>query len=146
MFVADEARVGVGFPVARARLEVLARSDALARVSRDAYSGAPGVSRLVSVTFVDLAVRADSVILGVRWNAAGPDGVPFPALDANITLTADGGQATVLRLEGACRLPDAAPGPQPAAVIMNRAAMATVHSFVGRLADAIACPAGADQF
>jgi hypothetical protein len=143
MFIADEALLGIGFPVARARLEILARDGSLAGMSRAAYGGAPGVSGLVSVSFVDLAVRPDSVVLGVRWTAAGLCGEPFPALDANITLTADGGQATMLRLEGAYRPPQDVPGEQPDAVIMDRCAAAAISGFVGRVAEAIACPADA---
>jgi hypothetical protein len=46
----------------------------------------------------------------LRWNAIGPGGRLFPALDANITLTAHGEQATWLRLAGAYRPPLGAAG------------------------------------
>ncbi|HLX52033.1 MAG TPA: hypothetical protein VKS82_27215 [Streptosporangiaceae bacterium] len=138
MFIAGEARLEVDFPIATARLEDLARGSSLASVSGAAYGGVPGVSGLVSVSFLDLVVREDSVVLGVRWNAAGPGGALFPALDANIILTADGERATVLRLEGAYR---AFPG-ELDSVTPDQMATATIRSFVAGLARAIACPAG----
>jgi hypothetical protein len=137
MFIAEEAYLAVGFPAARARLEKLAQGSGLACASRAAYGGAPEASGLVSVCVVDLVVRDDSVTLGVRWNAAGPGGALFPALDANIVLTADGGRATVLRLVGAYRAAQDAPD----SPITDRVT-ATIRRFVGGLADAIVCPAG----
>lgn len=137
MFIADEARLEVGFAVATARLENLARGGSLACVSRAAYGDVPGMSGLVSVSLVDLMAREDSVVLGVRWNAAGPGGGPFPALDANIILTADGEQATVLRLEGAYRVSPE----EPDSGTPDQAAAAAIRGFVTGLAKAIACPA-----
>lgn len=111
MFVAHEVRLGVGFPVALASLRNLATGCSLTGASRDAYGetitsltragpvgATPGVSRLVSVSFVDPVMREGSATLGMRWNADGPGGGLFPALDANVILTADGEQASVLRL------------------------------------------------
>jgi hypothetical protein len=154
MFVADEARLEIGFPVALARIENLTRSGSLTGASADTYDetvttlirvgpmGATrGMSRLVSVSFVDIVTHGDSAILGMRWNAAGPGGGLFPALDANIILTADGAQACLLRLEGTYRPPLGALGARLDAAIMNRIASATIRGFVGRVADAIAHPA-----
>jgi hypothetical protein len=154
MFVADQARLEAGFPVALARLQNLARGSSLTGVSADIYGAAMaglvrdvpagaihGVSRLVSVSFVDVVTRDDSAVLGVRWNAAGPGGEPFPVLDANIILTADGEQASLLRLEGTCRPPLGPPGARLDAAIMNRVATAAIHSFVSHIAGAIAHPA-----
>jgi hypothetical protein len=155
MFVADQARLEVGFPVALARLENLARGSSLTGASRDIYDEAVtalirvgplgatrGVSRLVSVTFVDLVTRNDSAILGIRWNAVGPGGGLFPAFDANIVLTADGERASLLRLEGTYRPPLGLLGARLDMAIMNRVAVATIRSFTGRVASAIAHPAG----
>jgi hypothetical protein len=158
MFVAHEVRLDVGFPVALASLHNLARGCSLTGASRDAYGetiaslirvgplgATPGMSRLVSVSFIDPVTREDSATLGMRWTAAGPGGGLFPALDANLTLTADGGQASVLRLEGAYRPPLGALGARLDAVIMNRIAMATIRGFTGRVADAITYQADAAQ-
>jgi hypothetical protein len=158
MFVTREVRLDVGFPVALACLQKLARGCSLTGASRDAYGETiaslmrvgplgttPGVSRLVSVSFLDPVTRADSSVLGMRWNAVGPGGGLFPALDANIVLTADGGQASVLRLEGAYRPPLGALGARLDAVIMNRIATATIRGFTDRIADAITCQADAAE-
>jgi hypothetical protein len=155
MFVAHEVRLGVGFPVALASLRNLATGCSLTGASRDAYGetitsltragpvgATPGVSRLVSVSFVDPVMREGSATLGMRWNADGPGGGLFPALDANVILTADGEQASVLRLEGAYRPPLGALGARLDAVIMNRIATATIRGFIGRVADAITHQAG----
>jgi hypothetical protein len=156
MFVAHEVRLDVSFPVALACLRNLACGCSLTGASRDAYGETitslmrvgpvgttPGVSRLVSVSFVDPVTREGSAILGMRWNAAGPGGGLFPALDANIVLTADGDQTSVLRLEGAYRPPLGALGARLDAVIMNRIAAATIRGFTGRVADAIIVQADA---
>jgi hypothetical protein len=97
MFVAYEVRLEVGFPVALASLRNLATGCSLTGASRDAYDetitslmrvgpvgATPGVSRLVSVSFVDPVMREGSAILGMRWNADGPGGGLFPALDAGV--------------------------------------------------------------
>lgn len=158
VFVADETRLPVGFPVALARLVNLTRGGSLVSASRDAFSegvtglvrvgplgAAPGLSRLVTVSFLDMVTRGESAVLGLRWTAAGPGGRLFPALDANITLTPDGEQATVLRLEGAYRPPLGAVGARLDTAIMNRVATATMRSFVRRVADAIVHPASSAQ-
>lgn len=156
MFVADEVRLPVSFPVALARLVNLTHGSSLVQASEHAYGegyaglvrvgplgAAPGVSRLVAVSFVDVATQDESAVLGLRWNVTGPGGRLFPALDANITLTADGEQETWLRLAGAYRPPLGALGTRLDAVIMNRVAAATMHSFVRRVAEAIVQPATA---
>lgn len=68
------------------------------------------MSTLVQVHFRDLVTREGSAVLALRWEAAGPRGGLFPALDADITLTPAGEQATVLELAGAYRPPLGAAG------------------------------------
>ncbi len=158
VFVADETRLAVSFPVVYARLVNLTRGSSLVSAADDAigdgYTGlarvgpagpAPGVSRLVTVSFLDPVMAGETAVLGLRWTATGPGGRLFPALDANITLTADGEQATWLRLAGAYRPPLGALGVRVDAVIMNRVAAATMRSFVRRVAEAIVHPAAATE-
>ena len=158
VFVADETRLAVTFPVVYARLVNLTRGSSLVSAADDAigdgYTGlarvgpagpAPGVSRLVTVSFLDPVMTGETAVLGLRWTATGPGGRLFPALDANITLTADGEQATWLRLAGAYRPPLGALGARVDAVIMNRVAAATMRSFVRRVAEAIVHPAAATE-
>jgi hypothetical protein len=55
------------------------------------------MSRLVTVRFGDLVVHADFAVAAMRWEAAGPGGGLFPALDADIKLTRAGQDVTVSR-------------------------------------------------
>ena len=156
MFVSDDVLLEVSFAAAQARLANLARGGVLARVSEEAYgdevtglvrvgplSSAPGVSRLVQVRFRDLVTREDSAVLTLRWEAIGPGGGLFPALDADITLTPAGEQATALSLAGAYRPPLGALGAGLDRAVLRRVATATTRRFLSRIADAIAHPAPA---
>jgi hypothetical protein len=118
VFVGGEVSLGVTFTVARARLAKLARGGSLLSVSEDAYNGgitglvrigplgsAPGLSRLVQVRFRDLTERSDSAGLALRWEAIGPGGGLLPVLDADITLSPSGKQATLLTLAVVYRPP-----------------------------------------
>lgn len=152
MFVAEEIRLPVGLPTAQARLANLSLST-LCRMSQESYDetatgqlvvgplgAVPGLSRRVSVSFVDLVTRPGQAVLGMRWHAAGPGGRLFPALDANIVLTAEGTDATVLRVEGVYRPPLGALGARLDQAVLNRVATATIRSFVARVTDAIVHP------
>jgi len=144
-----------GFPALYVRLGKLADGGLLLRVSNDAYS--EGVTALVhggpvrhlpgrGLTGVRLGELTDRTVqhscarLPLRWETTGPTG-QFPVLDADITLTAAGEDATVLALTGAYRLPPglAARAGQQA---VQQCAAATIHRFLARLACAIAHPAG----
>lgn len=68
---------------------------------------------LLDVSFAAAQARLASLARGgslLRREAAGPYGRLFPALDADITLTPAGQQATVLELAGAYRPPLGAAG------------------------------------
>jgi hypothetical protein len=153
MFVAQEARLAVPLSAAQPRLSNLIRSGRLVRASEEAYhdgvagvirvgpAGSPGLSRVVHARFRELVTRGEAVMLTLRWEVTGPGGGLFPALDADITLTADGDQATLLRMDGAYRPPLGAVGALLDQAILHRVAAATIRSFVGRVADAIVNPA-----
>lgn len=154
VFVGSEVTVDVGFDVARTRLVRLIRGGSLLAASQDAYGEGmaglarvgpfgpgPGVSRLVEVKFGELATRAGAVTVALRWEAIGPGGGLFPALDADLTLARDGAEAAVLRLAAAYRPPLGAVGGQLDRMVLHRVAAATVQGFLGRLAGAIARPA-----
>ena len=109
VFLGAKIRLDVGFNAARARLANLARGGLLRRASHDAYDklgtglarigplgAAPGMSRLVAVRFSDMAIHEDFAIAAMRWEAIGPGGALFPALDADIKLTPAGEDATML--------------------------------------------------
>ena len=100
-----------------------------------AGAGAPGLFRLAGVRSRDLAAGENSAALALRWEALTPDGGLFPALDANLTLTQTGDQASLLALTGTYRLPATAPG----TAIVNLAAAATIPAFLTRVATRIVC-------
>lgn len=105
---------------------------------------APGMSRLVQAHFRDLMIREGSAALTLRWKTAEPGGGLFPALDADITLTPAGDQASLLKLAGAYRPPLRALG---AGLDRARSCTgwlpATTRTFMNRVAGGIAHPAGA---
>jgi hypothetical protein len=81
------------------------------------------------------------VRLPLRWQATGPGGTLFPALDADLTLSPAGEETAVLTLAGVCRLPDqAGAGLDPA--IVRCFADVTIRRFMARLACALTHPAG----
>jgi hypothetical protein len=47
-----------------------------------------------------MAVHRDFASMAIRWEATGPGGALFPALDADLKLTPAGEQATMLAVRG----------------------------------------------
>lgn len=151
MFVREEARLDVGFEVARDRLSKLdqwfltASNDAyseeitgLARVGPGAT--APGWSKLVEVRFQSLAAHDGYAGLALRWEARGLGGRLFPVLDADLTLTPEAANSTTLTLSGAYRPPLGSVGAELDRLILHRVAEATIRNFLRRVATALACP------
>ena len=102
---------------------------------------APGLSRLVAVRFTDMAVHEDFAIVAIRWEATGPGGALFPALDADLKLTPAGDQATMLAVSGAYRPPLGGLGAGLDRVLLHRVAQATIRAFTHQIGAAIAHPA-----
>jgi hypothetical protein len=158
MFVGDEVTLGLSFRAAQARLANLAHGGLLTRASEGAYGDGlaglirvgpmgtvPGASKLVEVRFRDLVIHDHTALLTLRWEAAGPGGALFPALDADFTLTSAGEQATRLTLAGAYRPPLAGLGGGLDSAILHRVATATIRSLLSRVAAALAGPEGASE-
>ena len=156
VFISNEVLLDVSFAAAQARLANLARGGSLLSASQVAYDdgitglarvgplgSGPGISRLVRVHFRDLVTREGSAVLTLRWEATGPGGGLFPALDADITLIPAGDQGTVLKLAGAYRPPLGAVGAGLDRAILHRIATATTRTFMNRIAGAITHPADA---
>jgi len=153
VFTSDEVLVDVGFDAARCRLRCLAGDGVLLGAAEYAYGAgitglmqeagpAAGRSRLAGVRPGDLRETVDCARLGLRWEAIGPDGNLYPALDANLSLTPAGETTTLLTLTGVYRLADLADaGLDPA--ILHRFAAVTIRGFIARLACALMHPAGA---
>ncbi|HXZ65938.1 MAG TPA: hypothetical protein VEH05_14440 [Streptosporangiaceae bacterium] len=159
MFVREEARLGVGFAAARSALAGLAQGGLLLDASQAAYwdgvtsmakVGPPGawpeLSKLVMIHLGDMTPHDDSARLALRWEATGPGSSLFPALDADITLTPAGDDATMLTITGVYRPPLGRLGAVLDRAILSRVASATVRDFVARLGAAIeGSSADADQ-
>ena len=158
VFISDEVLLSVSFGAAQARLANLARGGLLLSASQAAYDegitglvrvgplgSGPGISRLVQVPFRDQVTREGSAVLTLRWETAGPGGGLFPALDADITLTPAGEQVTSLKLAGAYRPPLGAVGTGLDGATLHRVSTATTHTFMNRVAGAMAHPAGAAE-
>jgi hypothetical protein len=153
VFTSERVLLAVSFAAARARLERLAADGVLLGASKCAYGAgiaalaeeagpAAGTTRLAGVQAVGIGDAPDSARLGLRWDAIGSDGSLFPALDADLTLSACGKGTTVLTLAGVYRLPrQVAAGLDPD--VAHCHASVTMRSFVARLACALMHPAGA---
>jgi hypothetical protein len=154
MFVADQVLLELSFPAAADRLTKVARGGLLAHVSQGAYGdgvtglvrvGPLGVSKLVEVHLLDMVTRGESAVLPLRWQATGPGGALFPALDADLALTSAGEHSTRLSLAGTYRPPLGAVGAGLDKVILHKVAQATVRSLLARVADALTRPQGPDS-
>jgi hypothetical protein len=155
MFVREELRLNAPFLAARDRLAALAHSGSLLTAAQAASDGAGasdgsagltrvgplgpvlGLSRVVEVQFGELVAHDDSAQLALRWEAAGPGGGLFPALDADITLSRVDDQATTLTLTGVYRPPLGSVGAGLDQAILHRVAVATIRDFLGRVGAAI---------
>lgn len=153
MFVSERASLQVGLADARSMLADLTGAGGLLIASQEAYgtgtglarSGSPrsawGMCRLVTVHARDQAADRDSARLALRWEVIGPDGKPFPALDADVTITPDGRHATMLALIGVYRPPPGTPDDGDDRETIRRVAAATIQVFLDRMARMICPPA-----
>jgi hypothetical protein len=128
MFVAHDVLLDVAFGVARPRLVSLASSRALVDASQAAYQESlislsragpaasgpaePGpTTELARVRVLPPVERADSITIGLRWEASGLSAGLFPVLDADITLAVASEQTTMLTVSGVYRPAAEADGP-----------------------------------
>ncbi len=150
MFIHEEQALPVGFSQALARLANLTEGGWLGNVSESAYENGitglirvgplgdvPGVSKLVQVYVRDLVVRESSAVLTIRWEATGPGGGLFPALDADITVIPDEDAGSRLILDGSYRPPLAGLGTGLDKTVLRPVAGATIRSLLTRMAGAI---------
>ncbi len=152
MFIGAEIPLEVGFNAAQARLANLAHRGLLRRASEYAHSwgadqaqvgpvGALGLSKLVKVQFCHLVTREDSAAWALRWEANGATDALFPVLDADITLTRTGEEATVLAVSGTYRPPLGSLGAGLDRAIMHLVAEATIRAFARQIGAVIVDPA-----
>ena len=152
MFIGAEIPLQVGFNAAQARLANLACSGLLRRASENAHRwgadqaqvcpvGALGLSKLVTVQFRHLVTHEDSAAWALRWEANGATDALFPVLDADITLTRTGEEATVLAVCGTYRPPLGSLGAGLDRAIMHLVAEATIRVFARQIGAVIVDPA-----
>src|SRR5262245_11983256 len=107
VFVSDHILMDVCLDSAARTLGRLAGDGVLLSASEYAYGAgitglleaaglAAGMSRLVGVQPGDLTETDGCARLWLGWEAIGPDGTLFPALDADLTLSPAGENTTVL--------------------------------------------------
>jgi hypothetical protein len=163
VFVAQALTVEVGYRAAQARFTNLLHGSWLAGVSEAAYDGGltgllrvgPAqqvAAKLVRVRFLDPVYRGDVMTVGLRWEATGPAGSPFPVLDADIAISPGGQEGTPaaeksarLALTGAYRPPLGRLGAGIDQVVLHRVATATMRALLGSVAETITNPATAGQ-
>jgi hypothetical protein len=150
MFVSDDRGLPVSFAVASSRLEELARGRLLNGLSERVYRGGvehllrvgpagavPGASRLVRVRFTSPVHRDGEMTVALRWEATGSGGGLFPALDADIQLTDDGGDRTRVTLTGSYRPPLGALGDKLDRMLLRAVALATIKALLTQIAAAL---------
>jgi hypothetical protein len=151
VFVGDEVLLDVSFPAARDRLASLIRGGLLGSASARAYGegitglarpgrpgSARGLPRLVQVHAKELTASGDPSRVALRWEAEGPGGRLFPALDADITLAPAGERAATLTLAGVYRPPPGIAGPGLDQAVVFRCATAMIQAFLDHVIKAIA--------
>jgi hypothetical protein len=157
MFVAQELTISAGFRAAQARFANLIRGNWLTETSAAAYGEevtglmrvgpARLAAKLVRVTVVEPIYRADTMSVGIRWEATGATGALFPVLDATITISPadppapEGKDAARLALAGSYRPPLGRLGAGLDTAILHRVANATIHSVLRTAAAALTSPA-----
>jgi hypothetical protein len=158
MFVAQELTISVGPRIAQARFANLIRGNWLTEMSEAAYGeGLTGLLRvgpvrpaakLVRVSVVEPVYRADTMSVGMRWEATGTTGGLFPVLDATITISPApepaapaGRESSQLALAGTYRPPLGRLGARLDTAILHRVANATIRSVLHSAAVALTSPA-----
>lgn len=150
MFVSDERQLAVGFDAAATRLARLGGDGWMRGCSEAVYDGGmeylmrvgplgavPGASKLVRVRIAEPVSRDGTICVGIRWEAAGPGGRLFPALDADIRLSRDGGQGPRLTLTGTYRPPLGTVGGGLDRLVLHAVASATIRALLSAVADAL---------
>ena len=146
--------MAVRFEVAAARLTHFVGRGALRSASETAYLGGQeaglrvgplggerGLPKLVRMQFTEPVRRDGLVTMPLRWEATGTTGELFPVLDADLTLTGDGGGQTRIRLDCSYRPPSGRTGEALDRAVLGQLAAGTIQSLVESVAEAVADPA-----
>jgi hypothetical protein len=151
--IGDRVLLDAGFSAARARLEILAGDEMLLQASEAAYGAgithlvaaagpAAGLTRLAGA-YLDTLRGTDSCAhTSLRWEAIAADGTLFTALEADLMLLPAGDRNTTLALAGGYRPQPGRAGAGLDEAVLRRCATVAIHSFMARVACALAHPAG----
>jgi len=153
--VGDRVLLDASFPAARARLAILASDGLLLRASEVAYGEgitglvevagpAAGLTRLAGIRLGHQTETDHCADIALQWEAISADGKLFIALDADLMLVSAqaGDQITALAVAGGYRPQPGPAGAELDQAIVRQCAMATIHSFLNRVACALVHPAG----
>jgi hypothetical protein len=102
----------------------------LAKLARRAPAGALSAAAHIIVRISEPAIAAGVVVLPVRWHAIGTRGQLVRVLSADLILIQAQAEGTLVRLQGAFRLPFAVPGAGPDRDELPRRAAAASMSFL----------------
>ena len=151
--IGDRVLLDAGFRAARARLETLASDETLLQASEAAYGAgitslvaaagpAVGLTRLAGAYLDKLTGTDGCAHTSLRWEAIAADGTLFTALEADLMLFPAGDRNTTLALAGGYRPQPGQAGAGLDEAILRRCATVAIHSFMARVACALAHPAG----
>jgi hypothetical protein len=153
MFIAEEIIVAAGFEAAVSRFTHVINHGVLRAASLAAYEDGQtallrvgpagqtrGISKLVRVRFLEPVRRGATLTVAVRWEATGPGGALFPALDADLVLAREGEEEVRLGLSGSYRPPLGRVGSALDRAVLRGIAAATFSSLLRDIGHGIADP------
>ena len=142
VFLTESLTVEVPLAVAQHRLLTFLHIGDLENVALAAYSegatvltraGIGGIAKTIAVQSIPAYQRGAVTVVPFRWIATGPIGGTFPALDANLEMTAMDGH-TKLEIVGSYRPPLGKVGEAIDRLVLHSVARSTIRSFLGQLA------------
>jgi hypothetical protein len=146
MFVQAHVALPLSLRAARDGLDDVLHADGLGHQSSGAYAdglalllrvgprgAASTLSKQVLVHLLDPRPVGNSVVVPLRWEATGPSGRLFPALDANLGLTPAADDSTLLSIVGRYEPPFGGIGERLDHAVLAKVAEATARSLVQRM-------------
>jgi hypothetical protein len=119
-----------------------AYAHALPKLARRIPADTLAASALIAVRISEPTDTTGMVVLPLRWHATGTGGQPVRVLNADLMLVAAGASRTMLRVQGAFRVPFVMTGPDTGRNrVAQRAAAASVNFLVGYIRQHLAGPA-----
>ena len=85
------------------------------------------------VRFTEPAYLDGVMTAGLRWEATGVTGGLFPALNADIQISAEQGDSVTMTLTGSYRSPLGMPGAELDRLLLRTVATATIRTLLARI-------------